>query len=469
MKKITKAVLLVWTIAVMGFATVCSVSAKDSEGDVVIVIDAGHGGNDPGSTSTVTGANEKDCNLAIAKAMKDEIGKYDGVKVYLTRSGDDGITNSGRANIAATLHADFLISIHNNSGSDTGSGCIGYRSLNEIYAGPTEEMCRLITDNLAGLGFANGGVQTRVSTQFDYEDYYTLIAEGVRAGVPSVIIEHCYLSNPEDAGKLTNSDGTVNGEMAAAMGKADAAAVVSYFNLSKRTTPADSATELLLTRGNSAVIEIPGQSSDGATWTSSDESVVTVDENGLARAVGSGTARVTYGLSDGTDGFAIITVPEVTEVALTGAINPTFYDDVEDMFSDIDLGSAYGMVTYSDGTSAKVELASVSDVDTSRVGIQYLDITYGNLTGRLMVCHDNADYKPEVTEPETTEANTMPQTMQQTEPETASQTEKAEKPRDNDMVNSLIKFVVVLLVLVIIAIVLVVIERNRQSKWNGRR
>lgn len=469
MKKITKALVLTLVCMFMGLVTVHGVSAKDSDGDVVIVIDAGHGDNDPGSISSVTNAKEKDCNLAIARAMKDELGKYDGVKVYMTRSGDEWITNSGRAMIAASLHADFLISIHNNSGSETNSGCIGYRSLNELYARSTEEMCTLITDNLAGLGFANGGVQTRVSTQYDYEDYYTLIAEGVRAGVPSVIIEHCFLSNASDAAKLTNSDGTVNTEMAVSMGKADAAAVVKYFNLSERTTPADNKTELMLTKGNGVRIEIPDRSADGASWTSSDDSSVTVDENGYAKAVGTGTAKVTYSLSDGTTGFAIISVPEVTEVALTGAINPTFYDDVEDMFSDIDLGSAFGIVTYSDGTSEKVSLDSVADVDKSKTGTQYVDIKYRNLTGRLMVCHNNSEYKPEVTEPAPTDAPTQPETKEQTAAETVSQTETAKASKDDGTVKSLIKFVVVLLVLVIIAIILVVIERNRQGRRMGRR
>lgn len=467
MKKITKAIVLVLVLMSMGFMAVSGVSAKDSDGDVVIVIDPGHGGDDPGSISSVTNANEKDCNLAIAMAMRDELVKYDGVKVYMTRTGDEWITNSGRAMIAASLNADFLISIHNNSGSDTNSGCIGYRSLNGLYADSTARMCTLITDRLSELGFANGGVQTRVSTQYDYEDYYTLIAEGVRAGVPSVIIEHCFLSNPEDAKKLTNSDGTVNAEMAAAMGKADAAAVVQYFGLSERTTPADGTTELTLIKGYGTKVAIPGSKADDAVWKSSDASVVSVDESGFARAVGTGSAQVSYSLSDGTTGYAIVTVPEVREVALTGAINPTFYDDVEDIFSDINLNSAFGIVSYSDGTAENVRLDSVSDVDTSKVGTQYAEIKYGDLTGRLMVCHNNADYRPEVTEPAPTEAPSQPQTTEQVTQEMT--TASPEAPKDNGTVNSLIKFVAVLLVLVIIAIVLVTVERNRNWRRWGRR
>ena len=60
-----------------------TINADENKKDVVIVIDAGHGGNDPGALA-VTGAYESDCNLAIALAMKAELETYEGVQVYLT-------------------------------------------------------------------------------------------------------------------------------------------------------------------------------------------------------------------------------------------------------------------------------------------------------------------------------------------------------------------------------------------------
>ena len=157
-----------------------SVEAKDADGNIVVVIDAGHGGDDCGAKA-VTGAYESKCNFAIAEAMKSELTKYDGVKVYLTREENTWMTNTGRAMIAADLNADFLISLHNNSGSDTNTGALAYRSLNTYYSEVTNDMCTRILDNLSALGLKNGGVQTRTSTSFDYEDYYTIIGEGVRA------------------------------------------------------------------------------------------------------------------------------------------------------------------------------------------------------------------------------------------------------------------------------------------------
>ena len=186
MKSFIKTIVFSLVLAAGIVSMTVNADAKDAEGNVVIVIDPGHGGEDPGAQA-VTGAFEDECNYIIAMAMKNELCKYDGVKVYLTREADSWITNTGRAMIAAGLKADFLISLHNNSGSSTNTGALAYRSLNQYYAEATNDMCTLILDNLAELGLKNGGVQTRTSTSYDYEDYYTIIGEGVRAGVPQLL------------------------------------------------------------------------------------------------------------------------------------------------------------------------------------------------------------------------------------------------------------------------------------------
>lgn len=450
--------------------------AKDADGDVVIVIDAGHGGHDPGSEA-VTGAYEKDCNLEIALAMKEELGKYKGVKVYLTRADDEWLTNTGRAMVAAAMKADFLISIHNNSGSATNSGCIGYRSLNGYYSEATNEMCSLITDNLAALGLHNGGVQTRESTQYAGEDYYTLIGEGVRAGIPSVIIEHCFLSNPEDAALLTNEDKTVNKETAKKMGIADANAVVTYFGLSRRTAAADSQSTVTLQRGSSVTLSIPNYAGADATWYSIDQNTATVDGNGVATAVGAGTTNIVYKLGDGTTGYCTVKVEQPQAVALTGCIDPTFYESMAD-FDAINLGSVFGFVTYSDGSAAKVAPEVTGTLDKAKIGIQDIGIKYGELTGFLRVCNASPPYVPEVTLPEQTdapkpsesgsEANSEASSDRQTDGE---QTSAPVQPSENkgDISGKLIKYIIVLLVVLVLGIILFVLENGRRRKRNSRR
>ena len=82
----------------------------------VIVIDAGHGGKDPGSL----GANvyEKDVTLAAAKALKERLERTGRFQVVLTRQTDTFIPLEGRVQIARRADADLFISLHADSGPD---------------------------------------------------------------------------------------------------------------------------------------------------------------------------------------------------------------------------------------------------------------------------------------------------------------------------------------------------------------
>lgn len=466
MKKIIMAAVICISAALTLPFMVNKASAKDADGDVVIVIDPGHGQDDPGSIATTTGTYEKDCNLAIAKAMREELCKYDGVKVYLTRTSDEWMTNTGRAMIASALKADFLISIHNNSGSATNSGCIAYRSLNSYYSEATNDMCSLITENLSSLGLKNGGVQTRTSTGFDYEDYYTLIAEGVRAGIPSIIVEHCFLSNPTDEAMLCNTDGSVNEEMAVKMGQADAKAVVTYYNLKPRTAEADSNTSVTLQKGYGLTLSVPSGDTNGISWYSIDKNVASVDENGVAVMTGSGTTNLVYKLSDGTSGYCTVVVPAEEPVALTGGINPTFYSTPQEL-AGFKSSDVIAFVSYSDGSSVKVKPDSVGKVDSTVVGIQDVEVKYQDMTGSLRICMSEG-YTPEVTTPAPTEeATTVFETKASldTQAETNVKSDTSSKSTDY---KKIIKYIAVLLVVVVIGIVFFIIENNRRNRRRRR-
>ena len=79
----------------------------------VIVIDAGHGGKDPGCIGK-GGTREKDIVLSVAKKLKNKL-DANGFKTHLTRNGDTYLKLAERASIAEKQHADLFISLHANA------------------------------------------------------------------------------------------------------------------------------------------------------------------------------------------------------------------------------------------------------------------------------------------------------------------------------------------------------------------
>ena len=84
-------------------------------GDVVVVIDPGHGGHDPGAI--IDGIVEKDLNYAVAQKLKKELEKS-GAMVVFTRWQDDYVSLSNRVDISNTRETDCFISLHVNSDSN---------------------------------------------------------------------------------------------------------------------------------------------------------------------------------------------------------------------------------------------------------------------------------------------------------------------------------------------------------------
>ncbi|MBN1504188.1 MAG: N-acetylmuramoyl-L-alanine amidase, partial [Candidatus Eisenbacteria bacterium] len=80
----------------------------------VVVIDPGHGGEDPGAVSR-TGLKEKDVCLKLARKLKEKLDAIPGIKAYLTRNGDYFLPLRKRTKIAKDLGADVFMSIHMNA------------------------------------------------------------------------------------------------------------------------------------------------------------------------------------------------------------------------------------------------------------------------------------------------------------------------------------------------------------------
>ena len=100
----------------------------------VIVIDAGHGGNDPGAIGFHKKTKEKNINLDFAIEIKKRLQKNKNFKVYMTREDDKFISLKNRVIFSIRKNADLFISIHSDSNPDRRARCLSiYTFLNNNY------------------------------------------------------------------------------------------------------------------------------------------------------------------------------------------------------------------------------------------------------------------------------------------------------------------------------------------------
>ncbi|MGN1187186.1 MAG: N-acetylmuramoyl-L-alanine amidase, partial [Lachnospiraceae bacterium] len=360
-----------------------TVYAKDGDGNIVIVIDPGHGGYDSGATSASTGDKESDLNWNIAKYMKAELETYEGVRVYVTRANNEWNSNTGRAQLGRALGADAIISIHNNSASsESANGFVAYGSVSQDFVEVTKNLCLNMARyaSAAGLNLYNNGYLTRTSSNDSSVDYYTVIDEGIKAGIPTIIVEHCFLSNSSNAAFMHE---TANQKK---VGVADATAVAEFFGLSKRTI--SDGQSVVLDRSYSAYF-IPANQRDGAiTFTTSDENVAHVRSDGLITAVNAGTATITYTYQDGTSGSCTFTTKEVTQVGVAAGINPTVYHTSEQVAA-IDKSKIMVKAIYSDGTCRQQSSGYViGDIDPNMAGRQYISVSHNGFSSTFSITLD---------------------------------------------------------------------------------
>ncbi len=112
--------------------------------DVVIAIDAGHGGEDPGASGS-RGQHEKDIVLQIAKELQRQINTEKGFRAELTRTGDYFIPLRKRTEIARKKGADLFISIHADAAPSTAAFGASVFALSD--RGATSETARWLADS----------------------------------------------------------------------------------------------------------------------------------------------------------------------------------------------------------------------------------------------------------------------------------------------------------------------------------
>lgn len=178
--------------------------------DQIVVIDAGHGGTDPGASGN--GLVEKNLTLQITKAAKSYFDQDESIKVYYTRLTEHqaGITKGSgvastiisaknRALFANEIGADLLISVHINSHNATARGVeteYSSRNTSKNEGGLTSKQLATYAYNNLVTATGAAGIQKR-----GVKDYKNL-AILYNASMPATLMEVCFLSNKEDAAIL---------------------------------------------------------------------------------------------------------------------------------------------------------------------------------------------------------------------------------------------------------------------------
>ncbi len=203
---------------------------------LVVVLDAGHGGSDPGAMAN--GIVEKTVNLKIAQYCKAELEEYAGVIVYMTRNDDTYLSLADRAQVAINKKADVFVSLHNNSNTSSvpyGANVYYPNANYNANCGATRQaLANVILSKLTELGLANGGIHIRNSengTKYpdgSLADYYGVIKRCKENGIPGLIVEHAFISNASDAQKYLSTDAQLK-----KLGIADATGIAEYFGLNK--------------------------------------------------------------------------------------------------------------------------------------------------------------------------------------------------------------------------------------------
>lgn len=162
--------------------------------DRVIVIDAGHGGKDPGAASN--GAVEKEITLKVATVVKNKL-EAAGAKVIMTRTGDTYPTLEERVQIALNNYAEVFVSIHVNSASNpSASGTETYYSVaGNVNIEEDETLAKAINNQIV----KNANMKDRGIKK---QDYYVIR----NMYLPSVLVELGFITNDEDRAKLTDSE-----------------------------------------------------------------------------------------------------------------------------------------------------------------------------------------------------------------------------------------------------------------------
>lgn len=204
--------------------------APSAAGRPIVVIDAGHGGRDPGARSVSGQVAEKDLTLALARELRDKLVERGRVRVALTRERDQYLTLDERAAVARRLDAAMFVALHMDSAANPLARGASVYSLSDVASDAEAAHLAAAQNGSAAAGEGDGSVQSilselamrsqmsasadlatrlikRSAGRFELRpEPHRFAAFHVlrRAGAPAVLFEAGYLSNAEDEMLLRN-------------------------------------------------------------------------------------------------------------------------------------------------------------------------------------------------------------------------------------------------------------------------
>lgn len=207
--------------------------------DIIVVIDPGHGGEDPGAIAKGGGLYEKNITLAIGRKLQAQINSMKGFKAELTRTGDYYIPLRKRTEIARKKGADLFVSIHADAAPNRTASGVSVFALSQ--RGATSETARWLADTenssdlVGGVGSAldnkdqmlagvlldlsmtstmsasldvgqkvltNIGQQTKLLHNRVEQAAFVVLKS---PDIPSILVETGFISNPTESVKLATA------------------------------------------------------------------------------------------------------------------------------------------------------------------------------------------------------------------------------------------------------------------------
>jgi N-acetylmuramoyl-L-alanine amidase len=199
-------------------------AAPRAAGRPIVVIDAGHGGRDPGATSVSGAVTEKALALAIARELRDKLVERGRVRVAMTRDDDRYLTLEERAGVARRLGASLFLSIHTDSAPNPLARGVSVYSLSDVASDAEAARFAAAENGGVALGEGNGSVASiladlalRSEMNASANFAARLVGKSAgrvelrpqphrfaafhvlrRAGAPAVLFEAGYISNADD-------------------------------------------------------------------------------------------------------------------------------------------------------------------------------------------------------------------------------------------------------------------------------